>query len=309
MSIEIPTPRPGVLNPRLSDVATPGEVSAAVEAVAALSAYLGRCKLADRTVTAYRRQCGAYVTWLGMHADEHPDAFTDVIGAEGAVTAWRRQLLHEKAAASSINQGLAALTLMYAQTGLRIQVTRVRVPRPGEPDALKPAQQGALLRAAARRGPRDGAIIAVLLYAGPRVAECEHLGLTDVAITARTGSLHLLGKGDQPRTVPLPARAREKISTWLDLRGREPGPLWLGQRGRLTASGITQVVLATGKAVELPGLRPHRLRHSYATQLRQGGADPSQIQALLGHASLETAGRYFRAGTAETAAIVEQIFD
>ena len=167
-------------------------------------------------------------------------------------------------------------------------------PDAGEPDALKPAQQGALLRAAARRGPRDGAIIAVLLYAGPRVAECEHLDLTDVAITARTGSLRLLGKGDQPRSVPLPARAGEKISTWLDLRGREPGPLWLGQRGRLTASGITQVVLATGKAVELPGLRPHRLRHSYATRLRQGGADPAQIQALLGHASLETAGRYFR---------------
>jgi len=39
-------------------------------------------------------------------------------------------------------------------------------------------------------------------------------------------------------------------------------------------------------------------------------ADPAQIQALLvGHASLETAGRYFRAGTAETAAIVERIFD
>lgn len=52
-----------------------------------------------------------------------------------------------------------------------------------------------------------------------------------------------------------------------------------------------------------------RLRHTYATRLRQGGADVAQVQALLGHASLETSARYFRAGTAETAAIVDAIFD
>ena len=43
-------------------------------------------------------------------------------------------------------------------------------------------------------------------------------------------------------------------------------------------------------------------RHAYATRLRQGGADPAQVQALLGHASIDTAARYFRSGTAENAA-------
>ncbi|MGV9764753.1 tyrosine-type recombinase/integrase [Micromonospora tulbaghiae] len=57
----------------------------------------------------------------------------------------------------------------------------------------------------------------------------------------------------------------------------------------------------------LPGLRPHRLRHTYATRLCQGGADPAQVQALLGHASLDTTARYFRAGAAEQAAVVERI--
>ncbi|MBV8541026.1 MAG: hypothetical protein JO364_08770 [Pseudonocardiales bacterium] len=41
----------------------------------------------------------------------------------------------------------------------------------------------------------------------------------------------------------------------------------------------------------------------------QGGADVAQVQALLGHASLDTASRYFRAGSAETAAIVEAVFE
>lgn len=70
-----------------------------------------------------------------------------------------------------------------------------------------------------------------------------------------------------------------------------------------------QVVLAVGEDAKLPGLHPHRLRHTYATRLRQGGADPAQIQALLGHATLETVSRYFRAGTAEQAAVIEKIFE
>jgi len=45
------------------------------------------------------------------------------------------------------------------------------------------------------------------------------------------------------------------------------------------------------------------------TRLRQGGADPAQVQALLGHGSLESTARYFRAGAAEKAAVIEQIFD
>lgn len=51
--------------------------------------------------------------------------------------------------------------------GLRIQVKRARVPRPGEPDALTGKQQGAVEQAATRRGARDAAIIAVLLYWRP----------------------------------------------------------------------------------------------------------------------------------------------
>ena len=76
-----------------------------------------------------------------------------------------------------------------------------------------------------------------------------------------------------------------------------------------TISGITQVILAVGEDAGIPGLRPHRLRHAYATCLRQGGADPAQVQALLGHASIETAARYFRAGNAEQAAVVDRVFE
>lgn len=279
-------------------------------ALAALGRHLDRCKLATATVKAYRRQAAAYTAWLGAHTAGHPDAFADTVSAEGAVTAWRRHLLGTvKASPATVNQALAAVTLLYEQQGLRLHVKRARVPRPGEPDALTATEAGAVERAAARRGPRDAAIIAVLLGAGARVEECARLTVDDVAITARTGQVRLHGKGDEVRTVPLPAAPRERLSTWLRERGNDPGPLWPGQRGPLTISGVTQVVLTVGADAGLSGLRPHRLRHTYATWLRRGGADPAQIQALLGHASLDTTARYFRAGTAEVTALVERIFE
>jgi integrase len=286
-----------------------GEVAAtAATALAALGRHLDRCKLSARTVRAYKRQAAAYADWLTANGGAHGDAFTDLVGAEGAVTAWKRDMLAARSGASTVNQALAAVTLMYEQAGLRIAVKRVRIPRPGEPDALTRPQEAALRRAAARRGPRDSAIIAVLLDTGARVEECARLDADDFAVTARTGEVRLHGKGDEVRSVPLSGPARKLVSAWLDVRGRHPGPAWTGQRGPLTESGITQVVLACGADAGIPGLRPHRCRHTCATRLRQGGADPAQIQAILGHGSIDTSARYFRAGSAENAAVIERVF-
>jgi hypothetical protein len=88
---------------------------------------------------------------------------------------------------------------------------------------------------------------------------------------AQTGHVRLHGKGDEVCTVPLPPVARQHLAAWLDERGTHDGPLWTGQRGVLTISGI--------------------------------------VQALLGQASIETAARYFRAGTAEQAAVVDRTFE
>jgi site-specific recombinase XerD len=276
------------------------------DALAALERHLDRCKLADNTVRAYRRQAAAYVGWLDQRA--HPDAFADEVGAEAAVAAWQRHLLGEvKARPASVNQALAAVTLMYEQTRIRVKVKRARVPKPGAPDALTAVQEGALRRAADRRGPRDSAVIAVLLGSGARVEECARLAVDDVAVTARTGEVRLFGKGDEVRTVPLPAPARERVAAWLR-EHRGAGPLWTGQRGPLGVRGVTGIVRAAGRDAGL-AVHPHQLRHTYATRLREGGADVAQIQALMGHASIETSARYFRAGAAEVAALVERVLD
>ena len=120
-----------------------GDVAeAAGAALAVVSRHLDRCKLSARTVRAYKRQAGAYAAWLAASASAHGDAFADLVGAEGAVTAWKRDMLTARSSPATVNQALAAVTLMYEQAGLRISMKRVRIPRPGEPEALTPPAGG-----------------------------------------------------------------------------------------------------------------------------------------------------------------------
>lgn len=277
------------------------------DALAALDRHLARCKLAEKSAKAYRRWAVEFVSWPGLV--DHRDAFQDQTGAEAAVHAWRRHLLGErKLSPAATNQALVAVKLMYQVCRITARAQRAREPKAGAPKALTRAQEGAVRRAADRRGPRDAAIVAVLLGAGARVAECARLQLDDVAVTARTGEVRLFGKGDQVRTVPVVAPVPDRLSTWLR---EHPGDtaLWPGQRGPMTVEGITKVVLAAGAAAGMSGLRPHALRHTYATRLREGGMDVAQIQALMGHTSIETTARYFRAGAVELAAAVEKALD
>ena len=109
---------------------------------------------------------------------------------------------------------------MYEQALAAIAVNGSASPG-REPGALTRQQEAALRRAAARRGLRDSAIIAVLLDARARVEECARLDAEDFAITARTGEVRLHGKGDEVRSSRCPG-APGSWSAWLDVRGRHP---------------------------------------------------------------------------------------
>ena len=53
---------------------------------------------------------------------------------------------------------------------------------------------------------------------------------------------------------------------------------------------------------------PFSMRATMLSTSCQGGADPAQVQAMLGHASIDTSARYFRSGSAENAAVIERVF-
>lgn len=145
---------------------------------------------------------------------------------------------------------------------------------------------------------RDHAILELLYASGLRVAELAGLDLHDLDLAAM--QVRVVGKGHKERLVPFGPPAQQALVQWLAQRSQQKikvtdeQSLFLGLRGaRITTRVIRRLVHKAGLAVGARGhAHPHRLRHSFATHLLEGGADLRAIQELLGHASLSTTQRY-----------------
>ncbi|MGA8042385.1 MAG: site-specific tyrosine recombinase [Terracidiphilus sp.] len=145
---------------------------------------------------------------------------------------------------------------------------------------------------------RDQAILELLYAGGLRVSELTELVVGDLALDA--GRVHVRGKGDKERIVPLGRNAVQAVEAYLregrphlarissTRKARSTRPdgsrLFLSLRGApLTRQWIWQLVKAINQNAS-----PHALRHSCATHMVEHGADLRSVQLLLGHADIST---------------------
>jgi integrase/recombinase XerD len=136
-------------------------------------------------------------------------------------------------------------------------------------------------------------MIHLMYAAGLRVGEVVGLTLGD--IERRKGIVMPLGKGGKRRLVPLGEPALAALDDYLAARAAQPGSaetaaLFLSPRGgKLTRQAVWKLLTAyaRGAGIAKPS-SPHKLRHSFATHLLEGGADLRSVQALLGHADIST---------------------
>jgi integrase/recombinase XerC len=269
---------------------------AATTARAGYADWLAGTELAARTKNTYLERLDGYLTWLaGSDDDQHVDALVHPHTRDYAVRDYRRRLLTDRRAPSTVKLALVAVNSFYTWLGLGpARVDRVNISRRRTaPRALNNDQQRRLLRAAERRDARDHALVAVALDTGLREAELAALDDVDAPITARTGKIRVLGKGDRYREVPLPARTRALVTTWRQARSKLPGQvdpqaLFLARGGRrLSARSVDHVIRAAGRAAGLE-ISPHTLRHTFATNLVRAGYDLVLVAELLGHARVDT---------------------
>lgn len=169
------------------------------------------------------------------------------------------------------------------------------------PELLTHAEVEALLAAPGidtLAGLRDTALLELMYATGCRVSEALDLCMPRLQLDEAL--VRLVGKGDKERMVPLTVPAQRMLVQWLE-RGRpallararrKPSKPWvfLNQRGgRLSRQGwwqrLRQHAVAAG--IDRP-VSPHKLRHSFATHLLEGGADLRSVQTLLGHADIST---------------------
>lgn len=143
-------------------------------------------------------------------------------------------------------------------------------------------------------GMRDRAMIELLYSAGLRVSELVNLRLTDLQMDA--GCVRCIGKGNKERLVPMGRTAVTAVRAYLNgprqaLAGKTATPyLFLNRFGtRIGRIGFWKKLADYGRRAELRlKLKPHMLRHSFATHLLERGADLRSVQLMLGHADIST---------------------
>jgi integrase/recombinase XerD len=175
----------------------------------------------------------------------------------------------------------------------------VDAPRPSRalPRLLSRDEVEALLAAPSPRtsaGARDRAMLETLYATGLRVSELVGLGVNDVQLETRM--LLARGKGSKERIVPLGGPAAEALRGYIAhsreklLHGRRSKDLFVTPRGkRMTRQGFWKLLNRYARAAGIRRrISPHKLRHSFATHLLEGGADLRSVQAMLGHADVAT---------------------
>ena len=220
------------------------------------------------------------------------------------LTAWLHWLSDQNFSASSQARKLSAIRMLFRH----LKKEAVRGDDPTEllagpksrrklPDTLSTTDMDKLLSmpmGGDAYAIRDRAMLELFYSSGLRISELSGLALQQVDL--ENGFVRVFGKGSKERVVPLGARAREAISIYLEsgrsrlVKARTGSELFISERGKAISRKTVWVIVK--KYASLAGLgkavKPHLLRHSFATHLLGGGADLRAIQEMLGHASIGT---------------------
>ncbi len=156
-------------------------------------------------------------------------------------------------------------------------------------------------------GARNVALIELLYATGMRVSELAGLNVKD--LDPDLEYVHVYGKGRKERITPIGSFARKALRLYLEERQPfevEEQAIFLSRSGRrLTTDGIRKI-LKKGDPLLSKHVTPHALRHSFATDLLERGADLRAVQELLGHASLSTTGQYTHVTTERLRHVYQQ---
>ena len=142
---------------------------------------------------------------------------------------------------------------------------------------------------------RNNVIVEVLYGCGLRVSELVNLKLSNIYVDEQM--LQIFGKGSKERWVPINPRALEMLVTYIHTvrshiapKPHEEKYVFLNRRGSHLSRNyvfmfLKQAVLDAGISKHVS---PHSLRHSFATELVENGADLRAVQEMLGHESVST---------------------
>ncbi len=269
-------------------------------AVGSFTRHLRAENLAPSTVATYVKALNQLHTFLagkGMPTDvaavrrEHLEAF--LVGLQDSG--------HRPATVANRYRSLQQVFRWLVNEDEIRESPMARMRPPAVPDdpppVLRTEQLERLLAACAGTSfeeRRDTAVIRLLASTGMRRGECIGLRVEDVDFDHEVALV--LGKGRRPRACPFDRQTSRALDRYLRVRklhfDADTPWLWLGKRGRLTDTGLAQVLRRRGAAAGIPKLHPHLFRHTFAHQWLADGGTEGDLMRLAGWKSREMLSRY-----------------
>jgi integrase/recombinase XerC/integrase/recombinase XerD len=149
--------------------------------------------------------------------------------------------------------------------------------------------------------PRDKLIVRTIYATGVRVSELCNMNIEDIDFDEHT--IRIRGKGDKIRTVFVDDDTLADILKFIG--NRIVGPVFVGQQGKNISSRAIQHIF---KHYAPSGITPHKIRHSYASELYKRSKNLRVVQENLGHTSIKTTEIYLHTDIDERRQVYQQFF-
>ena len=149
--------------------------------------------------------------------------------------------------------------------------------------------------------PRDRLVVRTIYATGVRVSELSGIRVEDIDFGAQT--IRVTGKGGKIRIVFIDGDTLDEIRAFLG--DRKEGPLFPGQMGKPLSPRTIQFLF---RQYAPEGITPHKLRHSYATELYSRSKNLQVVQENLGHSSIKTTEVYLHTDVEERKKVYEEYF-
>jgi len=148
---------------------------------------------------------------------------------------------------------------------------------------------------------RDRLIVRLIYATGVRVSELCSISIEDIDFEDHT--IRVRGKGDKIRTVFIDDETLEEVGRFIG--NKIAGPLFPGQQGKHLSPRTVQHIFRQYAPL---GITPHKIRHSYASELYRRSKNLRVVQENLGHSSIKTTEIYLHTDIDERKRVYQQYF-
>ena len=255
--------------------------------------------VSTHTMDAYKRDINQYLMYLG---DLDIKNLSDVKSTH--IRDYIRILSNGGMAPASISRIISSIRTYYRFLSSEnildenpvLLINNPKLPKK-LPDVLSEKEISLIINAIQESSQfyqRDKAIIELLYSCGIRVTELCNLEMSNLFIDEDL--IRVMGKGNKERLLPLGVRSKKYLDDYIKhsrnshIKKSGSSFVFVSRNGNQLTRAMINIIL--NKWTQVSGLKksvsPHKLRHSFATHLLEGGADLRFVQALLGHSDIST---------------------